>query len=171
MLHEVFIAAGSNVGNRFAHLARARAALSLLPQVHWISASSIYETEPVGGPAQGCFLNALWQVSTSLDASALLTDLLAIESAVGRIRAEKNGPRAIDLDLIAMGDLVIQKPDLRLPHPRLHERWFVLKPLCDLAPGWQHPILRKTAAQLLTEVETLAGGVLAGHIVQAEPRV
>lgn len=152
-----FVAVGSNqsgpLGSREKYLEAARAALDASPGVHVLRASPVIETAPVGGPAgQGPFLNAVWEVETTLDARALLDLLLDIERALGRERSEKWGPRVIDLDLIFHGDAVIDEPGLTVPHPRAHERAFVLEPLVLLDPGLTHPVLGKTVAQLFREL-------------------
>jgi len=167
MIHEAFIAAGSNVGDRWNHLAQARALLSEMPGVKQLVSSKIYETGPVGGPPQGAYLNTVWQVRTELDPETLLRRLFAIEHELGRIRAEKNGPRTLDLDMLDFDGQVLNLAGLTLPHPRMHERWFVLKPLADLNPLWRHPGLKKTSAELLVELEKQSPG-LAGTVVELE---
>jgi len=148
-----FVALGSNLGDRAGHLARALAALRATPAVSVLRCSRLYETDPVGPPPQGPYLNAVAELETSLPPRALLGRLLAIEAAEDRVRGpERNAPRTLDLDLLAHGDAVLDEPGLQLPHPRLHERAFVLTPLCDLAPGWRHPLLGVTASGLLAGV-------------------
>ena len=119
--------------------------------------SSVYETPPVGGPAQGAFLNAVWKFETLLPPPDLLSNLLRCEKRLGRVRSEKNAPRTIDLDLLAYGDDVLTEGELILPHPRMHERWFVLKPLCDIDPEWIHPVLHQSAGALLAIMEKAKG--------------
>ena len=167
MIYEAFIAAGSNMGDRLSHLTQARALLSEMPGIKQLVSSGAYETHPVGGPPQGTYFNAVWQIQTDLDAEALLHRLLSIEHEQGRVRAEKNGPRTLDLDLLDFGGQTLNLPGLALPHPRMHERWFVLKPLTDLKPQWRHPNLGKTAAELLAEIEKNFPG-LAGERVEME---
>lgn len=112
--------------------------------------SQIRETHPLGGPSgQGDFLNAVAGVVTSLDAVALLDVLQTIEDRFGRQRWERWGPRTLDLDLLLYDDAVIETERLVVPHPRMHERRFVLEPLCDIAPEAIHPVLRLTARELL----------------------
>ena len=147
----VYIAAGSNLGNRETYLSFAREALTKTPGVRFLRASQVYETLPQGGPPQGKFLNAVWEIQTSLLPRELLEKLLAIEKNFGRERKIKNGPRTIDLDIIFYGDLAIDQDDLTIPHPRLSERWFVLKPLWDLASDFVHPISGKSVCELLDE--------------------
>lgn len=125
-----FIALGSNLGDRFAHL---RAAVAGLPDV--VAVSPVYETEPVGGPSgQGPFLNAVVELDTELSARELLEVGRALEAAAHRERDVQDGPRTLDVDILLVGDLVVADDDLVVPHPRMWERSFVLVPLHDLAP-------------------------------------
>ena len=147
----LYIALGSNVGDRAATLARAvaemnRAGLRVLRQ------SSLYETEPVGGPPQGWFLNAVVEVETDWPPERVLHALQEIERAMGRQRSVACGPRTLDLDILFDGENVIRAGELELPHPRLAQRRFVLVPLAELAPRLIHPVLRKTVAELLAEI-------------------
>jgi 2-amino-4-hydroxy-6-hydroxymethyldihydropteridine diphosphokinase len=145
------IAFGSNVGDRARHIETALARLREVDGVRVGARSLVRETEPVGGPPQGRFLNGVALVETTLTAGELLAELLAIERAGGRVRAErdvKNGPRTIDLDLVFYGDAILEQRGLTLPHPRAHERSFVLEPLAEVAPDWTHPRLRRTAREM-----------------------
>jgi 2-amino-4-hydroxy-6-hydroxymethyldihydropteridine diphosphokinase len=155
-----YIALGSNQGGREAHLQEALAALGSLSGVTRVDSSPVYETDPVGGPAgQGKFLNSVAAVNTEQTAAQLLNELNQIEAAHGRDRKaepQRSGPRPLDLDILLFDDEIIDRPGLTVPHPRMHLRWFVLKPLCDIAPNVMHPILRRTAGELLAELETPA---------------
>lgn len=144
----VFIGLGSNLGNREATIAKG---LGLLADRGFIMErrSDLYLTEPVDGPAQDWFVNAVAQGRTEHAPEALLDACLEIEHALGRVRSVRNGPRTLDLDLLLYGDLVRDEPALTLPHPRLHERRFVLVPLCDLATDLVHPRLGVTLSALL----------------------
>jgi 2-amino-4-hydroxy-6-hydroxymethyldihydropteridine diphosphokinase len=136
------IALGSNLGDRVGHFGAARQALTATPGVSVVAASRIYETDPVGPPGQGPYLNAVLALDTRLSPSALLTRLLAIEAERGRVRdrdAERWGPRPLDLDLLLYGDLCRVEAGLEIPHPRLHQRAFVLEPLCEVAGEGRHP--------------------------------
>jgi len=143
------VAWGSNLGDRAAAVAAALARLAAEPGVRVVAGSRTRETEPVGGPPQGRYLNGVVLVETTLAPRALLDALLRIEAAGGRVRAERDGPRTIDLDLLLHGDAVVDEPRLTLPHPRMHARRFVLEPLAEVLPAWRHPTLQRTAAELL----------------------
>ena len=125
-----FLALGSNLGDRERYI---RDAVAALPDV--VALSPIYETDPVGGPdGQGPFLNAVVELDTDLSPRELLEWCRRLEAAAGRVRTEHWGPRTLDVDVLLVGDLVVDEPDLVVPHPRMWERDFVLKPLADLAP-------------------------------------
>lgn len=149
----VYIALGSNLGNRAANLEAAIAALP--PAVSVICRSAVYETDPKYITEQPAFLNMAVFGDTRLQPEALLKHLKAIERELGRAPAARYGPRLIDLDIIFFGDRVIESVGLSIPHPRMAEREFVLKPLCDLAPEMRHPITGDTMLNLL---EKLGGG-------------
>jgi 2-amino-4-hydroxy-6-hydroxymethyldihydropteridine diphosphokinase len=147
-----FLALGTNLGDRLANL---RDALrSLPPDVQPVSVSRVYETPPWGFTDQPAFLNMVIQATTRLDPEALLQKLKGLELELGRQQTFRWGPRLIDLDILFYDDLVIDTPPLVIPHPRLHERGFVLVPLADVAPGLVHPTLGKTIRQLLAAVDT-----------------
>ncbi len=130
MTRRAFLSLGSNLGDRWAHL---RQAVAALPDV--VAVSPVYETEPLGGPpGQGPFLNAVVELDTELSPRDLLELAHRLEEAAGRRRVEHHGPRTLDVDVLLVGDLVVEEPDLVVPHPRMYERRFVLRPLADLAP-------------------------------------
>jgi 2-amino-4-hydroxy-6-hydroxymethyldihydropteridine diphosphokinase len=148
-----FVSLGSNLGMREAALAGAAAALRATPGVRDVVVSAVYETDPVGPGPQGPHLNAVARLDTTLSPRALLERLLAIELARGRVRGpQRHTARTLDLDLLLFGERVIEEPGLSVPHPRLHERAFVLEPLAELAPGVVHPVLGETAARLAERV-------------------
>jgi len=125
-----FLSMGSNLGDREAHL---RAAVSSLSGV--VAVSPVYQTEPMGGPTgQGPYLNIVVEVGTELSPRELLGVCHRLETAAGRVRAERWGPRTLDVDILLMDGVTIDEPDLQIPHPRLWERKFVVAPLFDLAP-------------------------------------
>ncbi len=147
-MDRVAIALGSNVGDRRAHLDFAVDRLRTL--LDNLKVSSYDETAPAGVPEpQPLFLNAAAVGETTLSARALLDALLAIERERGRERPYANAPRTLDLDLVLFGDVVIQEPDLVVPHPRFRERRFVLEPLAQIAPDLADPVTRLTIADLL----------------------
>jgi 2-amino-4-hydroxy-6-hydroxymethyldihydropteridine diphosphokinase len=138
-IRRVVIGLGSNVGDRAGHLDRAVVALRDDKRFHVMRRSPVYETAPVGGPPQGDFLNAAVLLLTSLAAREILESALDIERTLGRVRGEPAAPRTIDLDLLWIEGEEIDEPDLVIPHPRLVERAFALRPLLDLAPDAGHP--------------------------------
>ena len=151
-----FIGVGSNLGDRQATLASARQALSRLPQTTLTDWSNVYETEPVGPVEQGKYLNAAAALETALEPAVLLGHLSEIEQRSGRSPQDQRikwGPRTLDLDVLLFDDLVVSEDDLVIPHPLMHERWFVLKPLADLDAGAVHPLLEMTVGELLKYVE------------------
>lgn len=148
-----YIALGSNLGDRQGHLSAALSALRQHPGVTVTQVSSFLETEPVGGPpGQGDYLNGAAELETSLEPDRLLEALFQIEEQLGRVRAERFGPRTIDLDLLLYGSQTRETKTLTLPHPRMHERYFVLKPLAEIAPGVVHPELGLTIEELLNDL-------------------
>jgi 2-amino-4-hydroxy-6-hydroxymethyldihydropteridine diphosphokinase len=150
---EAYVSLGTNLGDRAAHLARALCALGALEDTRLVAVSPVYETDPVGPPPQGPYLNAVACLETSLGARDLLEALLGIERDAGRERSgERNAARTLDLDLLLHGDRVIDEPGLVVPHPRLAERPFVLEPLAALAPTLVHPVLGESIATLAARV-------------------
>lgn len=127
-----YIGIGSNLGDRHANIDKAIRLLKDCPGIKVLKVSSIYETEPVSDIPQPMYLNGVVEIETELKPAILLKDLLAIEDRLGRVRALRNGPRTIDLDILYYGDEVISEDGLSIPHPRIAEREFVLKGLREL---------------------------------------
>lgn len=139
MSHRAFVALGSNLQDPQQQILRAFAELGELPHTRVIATSQLYRTAPVGYGNQPDFINAVAEVSTDLAPLELLRQLLALETAHGRKRPFPNAPRVLDLDLLLYDDLQLNNTELTLPHPRLHERGFVLFPLADVAPELEIP--------------------------------
>lgn len=147
--HRVFIALGSNRGDKRAHLQAALERLTASGEVVLAARSRLYATEPVGFRDPEWFLNAVVEVYTAIRPAELLERLKAIERALGRRESpERYAPRVIDLDILLYGREVVDLPDLKIPHPEMHRRRFVLFPLCDIAPDVVHPTLKQTARAL-----------------------
>lgn len=150
------IGLGSNVGDRQAHINQALVALAALPASHLEAVATIREYAAVGGPKQPPYLNTVCRVSTTLGPRDLLRQLQAVEAQLGRARpdAVRWGPRPMDLDLLLYDTVILNDPDCTVPHPRLHERAFVLEPLVELDPDAYHPVLRMTACALLEHLHS-----------------
>ncbi len=147
-----FIGAGANLGEPVRQLRQAQDALQKSPDIKFLAASSFYRTQPMGPVEQPPFINAVFSLEPEIGPRDLLSLLLDIEQKMGRVRKERWGPRVIDLDLLFYGDMVIGGGGLEVPHPRLHERRFVLAPMAEIAPGFVHPVLKKTVSELLAEL-------------------
>lgn len=139
MAQRCFIALGANLGNPVATVNAAILALRSLPRTEFIAASSLYRTAPVGLKHQPDFINAVVELAAVSSAADLLESLFALEERFGRLRSVRNAPRTLDLDLLLYGDVVSADPRLTLPHPRLHQRAFVLAPLAEIAPRLMIP--------------------------------
>jgi 2-amino-4-hydroxy-6-hydroxymethyldihydropteridine diphosphokinase len=143
----VYLSLGSNMGDRVVNL---RMAIDRLAEAGPVRAvSAFYEAEPVDVRDQPWFLNCVVGLETRMSPRELLNLALAIEQAMGRRRTREKGPRTIDIDILLWGDSALAQPGLHVPHPAMHQRRFVLKPLADIAPGVLHPTLKKTARELL----------------------
>lgn len=142
-----YFSLGSNLGDRAANL---REAIALLDEAGPARAvSAFYETQPVDVPGQPWFLNCVLAIETGKSPRELLNLALSIEKAMGRLRTRDKGPRKIDIDIVLFGDRIVDEPGLKIPHPSMHLRRFVLEPLAEIAPEVRHPILEKTVRDLM----------------------
>jgi 2-amino-4-hydroxy-6-hydroxymethyldihydropteridine diphosphokinase len=157
------VALGSNLGDRMATLDTAVRALDADDKTHVMAVSRVYESEPVGGPEQGPYLNAVAVLETDRDPHSLLDLLLLTEDRLGRVRTERWGPRTADLDLILYDGPPVSSPDLTVPHPRARERAFVLVPLVEVDPYASFPD-GETAAEALARLGPVSGVVPVGEL-------
>lgn len=144
---EVYLGLGSNIGDKEGYLTKAVRLLSELYQIK--KTSHLYLTEPVGGIKQEWFLNCVVEIETECDPKRLLSSLHSIERQCGRKKTVKNGPRTLDIDILFYGDQIIKIKALVVPHPQLHERLFVLRPMMDLNPSFIHPLLKKSIQEII----------------------
>lgn len=142
----VFLSLGSNVGDRAANLNAAIERLRTLGEI--VAVSSFYDTEPVGLAAQPWFLNCAVKLDTEKMPKQLLAGILEVEQQMGRRRAQKNGPRIIDVDILLFGNSIIETKGLTVPHLAMHQRRFVLEPLAEIAPEVRHPVFKRTIREL-----------------------
>ena len=147
-----YIGIGSNLGEKVENCRRAIEAIGSDARNRVVGCSRLFRTEPVGKKDQEWFINGVAAVETAMSPRELLEFLLAVEKKMGRNRIERWGPRIIDLDILFFGDRVLNEKGLQIPHPRLHERRFVMVPLKDIAPDLVHPIFQRTVSQILGEL-------------------
>ena len=152
--HRVYIGIGSNVGDREKNIREAVGKVDEPEDTRLLKVSKIYETEPVGYVDQDRFLNAVCQLRTLVSPEKLVARLLKIEKLLKRERNVRWGPRTIDLDVLFYDDLITETEDIIIPHPRLHERLFVLRPLCDIAPYLVHPIFRERCYKIMESLKS-----------------
>jgi 2-amino-4-hydroxy-6-hydroxymethyldihydropteridine diphosphokinase len=143
-----YLSLGSNLGDRAANLRAAVAQMDVAGRL--LALSALYETQPVDVPDQPWFLNCVAAIETDMTPRELLQLALRVEAAMGRLRMREKGARKIDIDIVLFGDWVVDEPGLKIPHPAMHQRRFVLEPLVEIAREVRHPELRKTARELLT---------------------
>lgn len=151
----IIIALGANLPSRFGEAdATLQAAAKRMTDegLKVIAGSSIWKTAPVPISDQPWYKNAIVAVETDLTPDALLKLLNKIEDNFGRVRTVRNAPRLLDLDIIAYNDVVLDDPDLTIPHPRMHDRAFVLHPMAEIAPNWHHPTLKKSLTELIQAI-------------------
>src|ERR1022692_1239884 len=141
-----YLSLGSNVGAREAHLRDAQVRLEATGRV--VAVSSFYETQPVEFTQQPWFLNCALALETSQTPQQLMAAILRLEEEMGRRRAQKKGPRSIDIDILLFGDVIMDSNDLTIPHAAMHQRRFVLEPLAEIAPEALHPVFKKTIREL-----------------------
>ncbi len=149
--HTVYISVGSNMGRKLENCRQGIAKLTRCPDFTLTGQSQFYRTEPVDFEDQDWFVNAVFTIRTQMTPIALLTQLQAIQQVAGRKESSvRFGPRVLDLDILLFDDLVVSSKNLIIPHPRMHKRRFVLRPICDIDPYLVHPTLKKEMRELLT---------------------
>jgi 2-amino-4-hydroxy-6-hydroxymethyldihydropteridine diphosphokinase len=149
-MNKLYLLIGGNEGNRFSYLKQAVANIEIFCG-ELLLQSSLYETAPWGKPDQPAFLNQALLIKTYLDAASAMKTILQIEEKMGRIRTEKYGSRVIDIDILFFNSDILHLPQLKIPHPEIQNRRFVLVPMDEIAPAFVHPVFHKTIHELLEE--------------------
>jgi 2-amino-4-hydroxy-6-hydroxymethyldihydropteridine diphosphokinase len=149
-MNKAYLLTGGNEGDRYLNMQQARTNIEHICG-RLLQVSSLYETAPWGKTDQADFLNQVLMIETKWSPRELLNAILQLEEKGGRIRTIKNAPRTIDIDILFYDQMVIEEPGLSIPHPRIADRRFVLEPLNEISPGYEHPVLHKTIHQLLLE--------------------
>jgi len=158
--HISYISVGSNLGHKLENCRKGVASLTSSPDIRLIDQSPIYRTEPVDYRDQDWFVNYVVKIGCGLDPLSLLKFLKSIEQEAGRVRhTVRFGPRVLDLDIILYDNVVMDDPRLTIPHPRMHKRRFVLKPICDIDPEINHPVLQQTMFSLLENLDEAGQGI------------
>jgi 2-amino-4-hydroxy-6-hydroxymethyldihydropteridine diphosphokinase len=152
-MKRTFIGIGSNLGDRRRNCVEAVERLKELRGCELIRCSRWYLTSPVGKKDQDWFVNGVACLDADIPARDLLGRLLSVEADMGRVRKDRWGPRIVDLDLLLYGMDIVDEPDLKIPHPHMHLRRFVIEPLAEIDPGVIHPVFSKTVSQMLLEIE------------------
>ncbi len=147
--HSALIGVGSNIGNRVEICCAAIERLRQHSSIEDLEVSPFFETDPVGVTDQPPFINLVIRMKTTLSPHELLKSLKTLEKELGRVYRYRWGPREIDLDILLYNDAIVETDGLKIPHPEMHKRAFVLVPACEISPEWKHPLLKKTLAQLL----------------------
>jgi 2-amino-4-hydroxy-6-hydroxymethyldihydropteridine diphosphokinase len=155
-MNKAYLLTGGNEGDRFFHMQEAQTNIELICG-QLLQVSSLYETAPWGKTDQPDFLNQVILIDTKFSPDELLHAILSIEEKGGRKRTVKNAPRTIDIDILFYDELILEKPGLSIPHPRIADRRFVLEPLNEISPGFIHPVIGKTIHQLLLECKDELG--------------
>lgn len=156
-----YISVGSNLGDKLANCRLGVSRLIDATHSRLLAQSRIYQTEPVDDTDQDWFINFVVALETDCEPLALLSQISRIEREAGRVRTTRRaGPRTLDMDILLVGSRIINLPKLTVPHPRMHKRHFVLRPLCDINPDMIHPVLQKPIRQLLDELDATDQQVL-----------
>jgi len=149
---KVYVGLGSNLGNRRENLVNAINRIDANAGIQVKDKSGFFETTPVGGPPQPDYVNCAIELETEIEPQTLLKEFNKIERELGRKPGVRWGPRIVDLDILLYGDRIVNDHNLKIPHERMHERAFVLEPLCDISPDIKHPVLRVSVSELLEKL-------------------